>query len=79
MNYAITLLSEDEIEALEELKIYSPAIPRVGEKVNIQVDAKHYNLKVNDVIYDFDRVGPKPKFGDYGCIDICLYVEVINA
>lgn len=78
MNYTIMLLSEDEIEALEELKIYSPAIPRVGEKVNIQVDSKHYNLKVNDVIYDFARVGPKPKFGDYGCTDIYLSVEVLN-
>ena len=75
MNYDLTLRSDDEPEILDQLVISSPAVPRVGELITIQVKDRHLNLKVLDVAYNFEKVGLKQPSGDYGCVDISLHVQ----
>jgi hypothetical protein len=76
MNHELRLLSDNDVEELDNLLIYSPAVPRVGELVNVETENKRYNLKVTDVIYEFEKVGSKPQFGNYGCVDISICVEL---
>lgn len=53
MNYQLTLMSVNENPAINNLKIDSPAVPRIGELIQVEVHKVDYELKVKNVIYDF--------------------------